>query len=58
MVRREFDPGTIMARDSIMAFTWTETRRMLDPIGVDQWPYEVAVHFSAEELTLVWPRSE
>jgi hypothetical protein len=36
MVRRGFDPGTIMARDSIMAFTWTETRRMLDPIPPDR----------------------
>src|SRR5215831_191676 len=32
MARREFDPGIMMARQSIMAFTWTETRRMLDPI--------------------------
>jgi hypothetical protein len=38
IVRREFDPGILMARSSIMAFTWTETRRMLNPIGIDRWP--------------------
>jgi len=49
MVRREFDPGIMMARQSIMAFTWTETRRMLDPIGVDQWPYEVALKYGIRD---------
>ena len=43
MARREFDPGLAMARSSIMAFTWTEMRRMLDPIGIDQWPFELAL---------------
>ena len=49
MVRREFDPGIMMARQSIMAFTWTETRRMLDPIGIDQWPYEVALKYGIRD---------
>jgi hypothetical protein len=49
MARREFDPGIMMARQSIMAFTWTETRRMLDPIGVDQWPYEVALKYGIRD---------
>ena len=49
MVRREFDPGIMMARQSIMAFTWTETRRMLDPVGVDQWPYEVALKYGIRD---------
>jgi LuxR family quorum sensing-dependent transcriptional regulator len=52
MVRREFDPGIMMARQSMMASTWTETRRMLDPIGVDQWPYEMALkHGIRDALT-------
>ena len=49
MARREFDPGIMMARQSIMAFTWTETRRMLDPIGVDQWPYELALKYGIRD---------
>jgi DNA-binding CsgD family transcriptional regulator len=49
MARREFDPGIMLARQSIMAFTWTETRRMLDPIGVDQWPYELALKYGIRD---------
>src|SRR5215471_2219400 len=49
IVRREFDPGIMMARSSIMAFTWTETRRMLDPIGIDQWPYELALKYGIRD---------
>src|SRR5262249_35565938 len=50
MVRREFDPGIMMARSSIMAFTWSETRRMLDPIGIDQWPYELALKYGIRDI--------
>src|SRR6516162_7836330 len=50
MARREFDPGIMMARQSIMAFTWTETRRMLDPIGIDQWPYELALKYGIRDI--------
>jgi len=50
IVRREFDPGIMMARSSIMAFTWTETRRMLDPIGIDQWPYELALKYGIRDI--------
>jgi len=50
MVRHEFDPGIMMAQSSIMAFTWTETRRMLDPIGIDQWPYELAMKYGIRDI--------
>jgi DNA-binding CsgD family transcriptional regulator len=50
MARREFDPGVMMARSSIMACTWTETRQMLDPIGIDQWPYELALKYGVRDL--------
>jgi DNA-binding CsgD family transcriptional regulator len=50
MARREFDPGVMMARSSIMACTWTETRQMLDPIGIDQWPYELALKYGIRDL--------
>jgi LuxR family quorum sensing-dependent transcriptional regulator len=26
----------------LAAFTWTELSRMLDPIGIDRWPFELA----------------
>ncbi len=37
-----YDPGLIMARSSLMAYTWVETMKMLDPVGADRWWYELA----------------
>ena len=37
-----YDPGIMMAKSSLVAYTWTETMQMLDPIGLDRWPYELA----------------
>ena len=52
MALREGDPGVMMARSSLMACTWTEARRMLDPIGIDRWPYELALeHGMRDALT-------
>ena len=31
------------ARICLAPFTWTELTRMLDPIGVEQWPFELAL---------------
>jgi len=49
MAQREFDPGIVMVRSSIMAFTWTEMRRMLDPVGIDQWPFELALKYGIRD---------
>ena len=32
-----FTPSLSLARSSLASFTWTETKRMLEPIGVDRW---------------------
>ena len=32
----------MMAKSSLVAYTWTETMKMLEPIGIDRWPYELA----------------
>jgi LuxR family quorum sensing-dependent transcriptional regulator len=32
----------MMAKTSLVAYTWTETMQSLEPIGVDRWPYELA----------------
>src|SRR5499433_4408829 len=37
-----YDPGIMMAKTSLVAYTWTETMRTLEPIGIDRWPYELA----------------
>lgn len=39
---RHYDPGLIMARSSLMAYTWVETMKMFDPVGLDRWWYELA----------------
>jgi hypothetical protein len=46
-VRREFEAGIMMARSSIMAFTRTETRRMLDPIVIDRSPYRLRFNMAS-----------
>jgi DNA-binding CsgD family transcriptional regulator len=38
-----YDPGIMMAKTSLMAYTWTETMQALDPIGIDRWPYDLAL---------------
>ena len=43
MARRDPDPGLIMARMSLAPFTWTESRQMLEPLGVDRWSHELAL---------------
>jgi hypothetical protein len=39
--RSSVDQDLMMARTSLAAFTWTESRRKLEPIGVDRWPYDL-----------------
>jgi DNA-binding CsgD family transcriptional regulator len=40
-----YDPGIMMAKSSLMAYTWTETMQTLAPIGIDRWPYELALKY-------------
>jgi LuxR family quorum sensing-dependent transcriptional regulator len=49
MAQREYDPGLMMARCSLMACTWTETMQMLDPIGIDRWPYELSLKYGIRD---------
>jgi hypothetical protein len=39
-----YDPGIMMAKTSLVAHTWTETMQTLDPIGIDRWPYDLALN--------------
>jgi DNA-binding CsgD family transcriptional regulator len=49
MASRDNDPGVMMVRSSLMASTWTETMQMLDPIGIDRWPYELALKYGMRD---------
>jgi len=47
--QRGFDPGIMMARVSLAPSTWSETTRMLEPIGIDRWPHELALKYGMRD---------
>jgi LuxR family quorum sensing-dependent transcriptional regulator len=49
MAQREHDPGVMMARLSLMACSLSETMQMLDPVGIDRWPYEVSLKYGIRD---------
>jgi len=44
-----YDPGIMMAKTSLLAYTWTETMQTLEPIGADRWPYELALKYGIRD---------
>jgi DNA-binding CsgD family transcriptional regulator len=44
-----YDPGIMMAKCSLMAYTWTETMQTLEPVGMDRWPYELALKYGIRD---------
>lgn len=44
-----YDPGIMMARVSLSPYTWTESRRMIEPIGVDRWATELALKYGMRD---------
>ena len=52
LARGKFRPALFLAGSSIASHTWTEVRRMMQPIGVDKWSYELALkHGMRDGLT-------
>jgi len=49
MAQREHDPGVMMAKLSLMACTLSETMKMLDPVGIDRWPYELSFKYGIRD---------
>ncbi|HWE16101.1 MAG TPA: LuxR C-terminal-related transcriptional regulator [Hyphomicrobiaceae bacterium] len=47
--RKNLDVGTMMARLTLAPYTWTESRRMLEPLGIDRWPYELALKYGMRD---------
>jgi LuxR family quorum sensing-dependent transcriptional regulator len=39
----------MMAQLSLAAATWTESLRMLEPLGVDRWPYDLALKYGMRD---------
>src|SRR5262245_16445056 len=46
---QKYDPGIMMAKTSLVAYTWTETMQTLKPIGGDRWPYELALDYGIRD---------
>jgi DNA-binding CsgD family transcriptional regulator len=44
-----YDPGIMMAKTSLVAYAWTETMQMLEPIGAERWPYELALKYGIRD---------
>ena len=44
-----YDPGIMMAKTSLMAYTWTETMQALEPVGFERWPYELALRYGIRD---------
>ena len=42
---RRDDDGT----GTLAPYTWTESRRMLEPLGIDRWPYELALKYGMRD---------
>ena len=42
LARGKFQPLLFLAATSIAIHTWTEVRRMFQPIGIDKWSYDLA----------------
>lgn len=47
--RKNLDVGTMMARLTLAPYTWTESRRMLEPLGIERWPYELALKYGMRD---------
>jgi LuxR family quorum sensing-dependent transcriptional regulator len=43
LARGKFRPMLYLAASSMAMHTWTEMRRMFQPIGVDNWTYDLAL---------------
>jgi DNA-binding CsgD family transcriptional regulator len=54
LAKSNFAPAIFLARSSLASFTWTETSKMLEPIGVDRWSVELGLKYGMRDgLTYV-----
>jgi DNA-binding CsgD family transcriptional regulator len=44
-----YDVGLMMAHMSLSPYTWTESRQLSDPVGVDRWAYELALKYGMRD---------
>jgi LuxR family quorum sensing-dependent transcriptional regulator len=49
LARGKFRPLLSLAQSSMASHTWTEVSRMLQPIGIDRWVYELALKYGMRD---------
>jgi len=49
LARGRFQPMLFLAATSMAIHTWTEVRRMFQPIGLDKWSYDVALKYGMRD---------
>lgn len=49
LAQRRFRPMLFLAASSMASHTWTEARRVFQPIGIDQWTYELALKYGIRD---------
>jgi LuxR family quorum sensing-dependent transcriptional regulator len=49
LIRKHLPPGLMMAQIALAPFTMSESMRMLEPLGVDRWPRELALKYGMRD---------
>jgi LuxR family quorum sensing-dependent transcriptional regulator len=49
LARGKFQPLLFLAKSSMASCTWTEVKRMLEPIGIDRWADELALKYGMRD---------
>lgn len=49
LARTHQSPGAVIAQMSLAPFTMSEMMRILEPLGVDRWPYELALKYGMRD---------
>jgi DNA-binding CsgD family transcriptional regulator len=49
LARGKFQPLLFLAKSSMASCTWTEVKRMLEPIGIDRWSDELALKYGMRD---------
>jgi DNA-binding CsgD family transcriptional regulator len=47
--KHHFRPALFLAQSSLASYTWTEMRRLVEPIGVDRWGQELALKYGMRD---------
>jgi DNA-binding CsgD family transcriptional regulator len=49
LARGKFRPLFFMALASLASYTWTDVSRMLQPVGIDRWTYDLALKYGMRD---------